>query len=64
MKIGSAVMMRFITNASKRRAKRFGNPVDCVGIIVEVEGQTAKVVFPSKSGRTFLMPFSSLELVA
>jgi len=64
MKIGNAVKMKFVTNASKRRAQRLGAPFEFVGIIIETEGNTAKVIFPAKSGRAYLMAFSSLELVA
>lgn len=64
MKIGNAVKMKFVTNASKRRAQQLGAPVAFVGIIVETEGNTAKVIFPAKGGRAYLMAFSSLELVA
>jgi hypothetical protein len=64
MQVGDLVKMKWVTFASKRRAKAYGRPVDEPGFIVELSGIACKVVFPSQGNKICTFTIDTLELVS
>ena len=63
MIVGDLVKIKFVTGASARRAMMSNQPVNELGIVIEVAENACKVMFPTIKGkiRTFLK--SSLEVL-
>ena len=64
MKVGDAVKLKFHTYGEKRRAKRQGAPVDCIGIVVESSGGGRKVIFPEHGKKIRTIVATRLEVVS
>ena len=63
VKVGDLVKLKWVTFASKRRAKRQGKPVDELGLVVEEHSAAVKVIFPSHGKKTFTFVKSHLEVI-
>ena len=62
MKIGDLVKVKFITEAQVRRNMMSNEPVNEIGVVIEVAENACKVFFPGRDQfRTFLQ--SSLEVI-
>ena len=62
MKIGDLVKVRFVTGAQIRRNMMSNEPVNEIGVVIEVAENACKVFFPGRDQfRTFLQ--SSLEVI-
>ena len=62
MKIGDLVRIKFSTNASSRRAKRYG--ISDSGFIAEVAECTCKVMFPDTNGKIRSFQKDCLEVIS
>ena len=64
LKTGDLIKIKWTTFASKRRAKRFGKPVDEPGLIVEEARTAVKVIFPSQGKKLHTFLKSNLEVIS
>ena len=63
MKKGDLVKIKWTTFAAKRRQKAFGQPLDEPGLILDVSGRFAEVLFPSQGCKTHIFKIDRLESI-
>jgi len=63
IKIGDLVQIKLISCAQVRRNMMSNDPVNKLGIVVEVTENTCEVMFPTNGGKVHLFLMSNLEVI-